>query len=380
MSRMRYGTGLLLLSLLWLGGCETERLLGPSSVLLPEEGPAPWPSGLSGARPQVLGDRWVAVVAWLQQVRQVLGAPYVAFVSWRDGSGRYRYRYVVLRVPRRWVEESDGRAQVYWFRLERGGERWREVLAWVPAHDRVLVALRRWVGRRGALSGGPLSGSVVVQGGDCEVSGGTSFMYVPSCDCYVMEAVVVVCSPGGGGGSWPPSQEDPRWWQQEGGLADCADLWGAPPRRGGGGGGRSSGSGRSEEACSEDALTCAERFPFWGKAVRLGKRLLELARKGEDLLDVETWKRLAREEWDELVSCGIDAVRVVGGDAGALFGVLDCAARLLVGVDFLEMVKGLKLADRLGFSACRELLGFIKQSRFASAFANRIDDLELLKD
>ena len=74
------------------------------------------------------------------------------------------------------------------------------------------------------------------------------------------------------------------------------------------------------------------------------------------MLDVQTWKRLAREEWDELLSCGIDAVRGAGGDSGALFGVLDCAARLLVGVDFLEMVRELKLADRLGFSAYRELL------------------------
>ncbi|SHK35964.1 hypothetical protein [Rhodothermus profundi] len=205
-------------------------------------------------------------------------------------------------------------------------------------------------------------------------------MYVPSCGCYVFEEVEVVCSAAGGGGSWPPTQEDPRWWQQEGGVGDCADLWCEEPRSGGGGGGSGSGSGAPEEACTEDALTCEESFPLWGKAVRLGKRLLELARKGEDLLDVQTWKRLAREEWDELLSCGIDAVRVVGGDSGALFGVLDCAARLLVGVDFLEMVRGLKLADRLGVSAYRELLGFIKQSRFASAFANRIDDLELLED
>ncbi|SHK35930.1 hypothetical protein [Rhodothermus profundi] len=124
---MRYGTGLLLLSLLLLG-CEAERVLGPlPPASLPKEGPAPLPSVSSGALPQVSGDRW-AEVAWLQQVRRALGAPYVAFVSWRDEAGRWRYRYVVLRVPRRWVRESGGREQVYWFRREwgcSGGRCWR---------------------------------------------------------------------------------------------------------------------------------------------------------------------------------------------------------------------------------------------------------------
>ncbi|SHL09746.1 hypothetical protein, partial [Rhodothermus profundi] len=261
------------------------------------------------------------------------------------------------------------------FRREWEGVLWGQVLAWVPSHERVLWALRWWVGRRGSSSG-----SAVVQGNDCAVSGGASFMYVPSCGCYVFEEVEVVCSAAGGGGSWPPTQEDPRWWQQEGGLGDCADLWCEEPRSGGGGGGSGSGSGAPEEACTEDALTCEEQI---GKLVRLARKLREAIDKGKDLLEGRTWSEILKGEKEALIGCGVDALETIQGNPVALVSVLNCVTDLFFGVNFFDM---LKLLDTVDAGLYRKIIGYLHKSalfpRLAQAFgdfANTIDDVELLE-
>jgi len=365
---------------LMLTGCEPSLVNeSPREQTLPHEGMTPLPGLAAGAAEngaavqQETTDRAV-VLAWLQRVRAQLGAPYVAFVSWWDGRGRYWYRYVALRVPARWVAESQGRVQVFWYRGQtKAGRVQRMVAAWVPDHPGVRRVPARWVGWRHPRGKGKGSAAAYIAD-ECEVSGATEIVYEPACGCYWLEAVEVVCPAYGGGGDWPPSWEDP-WWQDDGGPFDCQDFWCSDQT--GGGGGSTGGGPEEEEACDPSTLTCQEdTFPAWGKAVRLVKKLLKF--KDKDIFDIETWKQLAKEEWDVLVNRGISVVRLVSG--GDLLGVLDCAMEFLVGYNFVGALKELKAAKYLDASVYNELLKFIKNSPLASAFVNRIDDLEVLED
>ena len=70
----------------------------------------------------------------------------------------------------------------------------------------------------------------------------------------------------------------------------------------------------------------------------------------------------------------------------ALIGVLDCMAEQAVGIGFFDMLQGLKIADRLGFSWYDDAIGALHSSQYfpelAQAigdFANTIDDLDVLK-
>ncbi len=167
---------------LTLTGCEPS-LVGelPREAALPVEGTTPLPGLAAGAVEngvavqQELADR-AAVLAWLQRVRARLGVPYVAFVSWWDGRGRYRYRYVALRVPARWVAESQGRVQVFWYRGQtKAGRVQRMVAAWVPDHAGVRRMLARWVGWRHPRGKGKgLAAAYIAD--ECEVSGATSIV------------------------------------------------------------------------------------------------------------------------------------------------------------------------------------------------------------
>jgi hypothetical protein len=41
--------------------------------------------------------------------------------------------------------------------------------------------------------------------------------------------------------------------------------------------------------------------------------VLDAPEGGEDLLDVQTWKRIEKEEWDEWAGCDLDALKARGG-------------------------------------------------------------------
>lgn len=139
-------------------------------------------------------------------------------------------------------------------------------------------------------------------------------------------------------------------------------------------------SSKCVSTASNDDRTPSDQALAWLKAVKIAKKALAAADRGEDLLDAKTWKKIAQEEWDALISCGIDIASASGGGAGALLDVLNCAADLLIGYSFNDMLRGLKLADRLGLDGYTDLLKAFKNSKYASTFANRIDNLDLLKD
>jgi hypothetical protein len=141
---------------------------------------------------------------------------------------------------------------------------------------------------------------------------------------------------------------------------------GAPP---------SPGDGSCEDIA--DAETCESTL--WGKALKVGRKVLGAARRGDDLLDARTWKRIGREEWDQLVDCGIDALDATSGDTGALISTLNCAAGLTLGMDFFDMLRGLKAADRLGLDWYDDVMGYLRGSRYAGELVNNISDLDVVE-
>lgn len=141
------------------------------------------------------------------------------------------------------------------------------------------------------------------------------------------------------------------------------------------------------EDCDDDTSEDEpEEEPGWGKAIRIGDKIKDAIDRGDDLLDVQTWKRIANEEWDELLGCGLDAMDATTGDPVAIIGALDCAAGQLlpVDIDFFGMLRGLD--DRIGLSWYDDVIGALHNSQHfprlaqnMGDFANTIGDLDVLK-
>ena len=125
--------------------------------------------------------------------------------------------------------------------------------------------------------------------------------------------------------------------------------------------------------CEDDSETP------WGKAVRIGKKALDAARRGEDLLDAKTWKNIAADEWADAADAGYNTYAALNGDMVALLEVLNYMAGQIVGVDFFGMLDGLKIADRLGFGWYDDVTSYLTSSKYFAKFANSIDDLGTLK-
>ena len=95
----------------------------------------------------------------------------------------------------------------------------------------------------------------------------------------------------------------------------------------------------------------------------------------------------SRDEWDELLGCGLDAIAAAGGDPVALAGCLNCAVRQTLGLDFFDLLGVLKAGGYLGqswyddgISYLQRAPGFPQVAQAIDDFANTIDDLNLLED
>lgn len=177
-------------------------------------------------------------------------------------------------------------------------------------------------------------------------------------------------------------------------AVDTGGGFGGGGSEGGSGGGGSGSGGDSMDGCESqeepelgDQVCGGTEEPAeepeltgWAKAKSIGQKALQAFNRGEDLLDPSTWKKIFGSEWFEFVNAAADGQAALNGDPVALLGVLDYAAEQFVGFGFFDMLSGLKLADRLGFSAYNDLLYAFKQSDAASIFANNISNLDLLKD
>lgn len=124
----------------------------------------------------------------------------------------------------------------------------------------------------------------------------------------------------------------------------------------------------------------------WGKAINIGQKMLDAARRGEDLLDARTWKNMLQSEWADAAQAGMDAQAALNGDPVALLSVLDYIAAQTVGFGFFDMIQGLKVFDRLGPGWYDDVIGYLHNSRYfpriaqaSGDFANTIDDVNLLE-
>jgi hypothetical protein len=112
--------------------------------------------------------------------------------------------------------------------------------------------------------------------------------------------------------------------------------------------------------CTSGPSTASQ--PLWGKAVKVGRKALEAAKRGEDLLEARTWKRILESEWAEAAQAGMDTQAALNGDPVAFVSVMNYIAEQIVGVGFFDMLQGLKLADRLGLSWYDDVINWITRS------------------
>ena len=143
-----------------------------------------------------------------------------------------------------------------------------------------------------------------------------------------------------------------------------------------GGAGDPGGTECNDEETSEDE---PEEEAGWGKAIKIGRKIKDAVDRGDDLLDVQTWKRIGQEEWDDLLECGLNTMDATTGDPVAIVSALDCAAGQLLGVSFFELLGGLRIADRLGGNWYDDVMGYIGDSRYADDLINGTNDLDLLE-
>ena len=207
---------------------------------------------------------------------------------------------------------------------------------------------------------------------------------------------------GGGGGSspppddGPPSNDDPDLPNTPGPPA--IDPSPPPPSSGGGSSGGGDNSGDDEEETGpghggdpvlagvtaeagececdgeEDCEPEDERpgtIPV-GRFIKVIKKAIQYGNRGEDLLDVRTWKQIGREEWDGLLNCIGNLGDAVMGEP-VLWPILDCAADLTIGLKGDDFIKG---AKHLGI--LDDFIKTLRRSKHFGAFVNSIANLDVL--
>ncbi len=396
----------LLTAAVFLAGCDTLTTLetpeqaareASGAFVLPPAGTTPVPGKATATHRSVVADTTApapltdaeraALFETLTRLQALFGSRYVVFISQRLPDGSYRYRYRTLHPPRKLLERTGERSVFYVYRLmhHTGAPDRRLLAAVVPEVPGIEQRMRRWVSlsqdraansrpsRRTAVPpepGGWASPSIPAKPADVPPCGTSEIVYFdPVSESYWYEGVEV-CDSGGGEGGQEDPLEDPAWPPEENPFG-CEDPFFGCDQFGGDGAEDEPGSGEHEDPpCDPQEITCEAALP-WVKAMRIGRKVRDAARRGEDLLDATTWKRLAQDEWDELLSCGIDALEATSGDPVALIRVLDCAANLLLGFGFFDMLQRLKLADRLGLSWYDEVVDWIIRSSFFDDLASR---------
>ncbi|PEN08430.1 hypothetical protein CRI93_04775 [Longimonas halophila] len=184
--------------------------------------------------------------------------------------------------------------------------------------------------------------------------------------------------------AYPASGDVPTWLipQPDADPASGSDLLDPdypdnPTPADPGGAGDPGGTECDDEETSEDE---PEEEPGWGKAIKIGRKIKDAIDRGDDLLDVQTWKRIGQEEWDDLLECGLNTMDATTGDPVAIVSALDCAADQLLGVSFFELLSGLKIADRLGLGWYDDVMGAMADSGYVNQLINNTSDLNLLED
>lgn len=119
----------------------------------------------------------------------------------------------------------------------------------------------------------------------------------------------------------------------------------------------------------------------WGKAMRIGRKAFDAAKRGEDLLDWRTWRDILDSEWAEAVQAAADGPAALNGDPVALISVLDYAFSQVnpAGFGLFESLKVLKAGDYLGQTWYDDVIGYFRGSQYAGELVNRIGNLETIE-
>ena len=127
------------------------------------------------------------------------------------------------------------------------------------------------------------------------------------------------------------------------------------------------------------------------KIGKVAKKLIDAGRRGENLTDVATWRRIGREEWLELADCTANIGSAFMGSAD-FFALGDCALSLTVGFrgdDFRSLLKRtdeIPVVGKFLPNAYDELIGAIARNgswgrRFTETADTRtFTDIAKLKD
>lgn len=158
---------------------------------------------------------------------------------------------------------------------------------------------------------------------------------------------------------------------------------------GGGNGGGGSGDRGGGDGCGTRGMTTSALDPCddpgtgggddggnaspWGKAIKLGEKMVDAAKRGEDLLDARTWKKMLDSEWAKAVEATNNANAALNGDMVALVEVIDYGVEQFAGVGLFDglkgMMGGLKAADKLGFGWYDDAAGYLTKSSNFGRFA-----------
>ena len=185
----------------------------------------------------------------------------------------------------------------------------------------------------------------------------------------------LVCSGGGGSGGTGDGGS---------GSGDCDPL--TESCDGSGGGGNGSGGDGYPAYCDSQIMPTPEcegagdPVPGGGMSeedaraanlVKIGKvvkGVVDAGRRGENLTDAATWRRIGRDEWIELADCAATVGSAVMGSAD-LFALGDCALSATIGFrgdDFRSLLKRtdeIPVVGRFLPNAYDELIGAIARNR-----------------
>ena len=295
------------------------------------------------------------------------GSDFTCFISLYSPRNGWKYRYFLANAvfTREAIQNADGDRAFFQYRVKRqngslSGFANCEIPADVQAINQIANALRQYRDKplptldiRKAPGGGfakmmPPEGELV-----CYTS-------QDGMTCWYVEGIVVEDTHIGGSSGLPSD-----WWGDQ-----AADFFYRDHRRGGSG------------AVGTDANESL------GRLIKVVRKLLRLSSNGYDLLHINTWKKVLKEEWAEVAQCAV-GIATSTVDAAGVMNILDCIASFTIGLrtqDGIEALKHLGLFDDFikNISQSSSWDKFVSSLRktpyFGDVVNSAVNDLELLHD
>ena len=294
------------------------------------------------------------------------GSDFTCFISLYSPRNGWKYRYFLANAvfTREAIQNADGDRAFFQYRVKRqngslSGFANCEIPADVQAINQIANALRQYRDKplptldiRKAPGGGfakmmPPEGELV-----CYTS-------QDGMTCWYVEGIVVEDTHIGGSSGLPSD-----WWGDQ-----AADFFYRDHRRGGSG------------AVGTDANESL------GRLIKVVRKLLRLSSNGYDLLHINTWKKVLKEEWAEVAQCAV-GIATSTVDAAGVMNILDCIASFTIGLrtqDGIEALKHLGLFDDFiknisQSSSWDKFVSSLRKTPYFGDVVNGVTDLDVLHD